>query len=162
MFTGGQVHEYIQGDSVFYIRPLDPFLSVNLLGDLTKTLSPIAGKASAAAVGGDKGKGKQSIFDTELNAASIEGIFTAIAENVDGAKIESLIKRILNEQYVSVRLPGQEAVRLTREVIAELFTGNAQDMLMLAFEVLKVNYGGFTKLFRSLSGNVPDLLKRER
>lgn len=154
------MYEYTQGDNLFYIRPMDPFSSVNLLGDLTKTLSPIAGKASAAAVGGDKGKGKQSILDAELNAASIEGIFTAIAENVDGAKIESLLKRILNEQYISVRVSGQEAVRLTREVIAELFTGNAQDMLMLAFEVLKVNYGGFTKLFRSLSGSVPGLLKR--
>jgi len=161
MFTGGQIHEYPQGDNTFYLRPMDPFLSINLLGELTKTLSPIAGKASSAVLG-EGGKEGKSIFEQELNARSIEGIFTAIAENVDGPKIESLMKKLLNEQYISVKMPGQEPVRLTREAIAELFTGNPQNMLLLALEVIKVNYGGFTRLFGSLSGSVQGLLKREK
>lgn len=172
MFDGGKVTEFKQNGNVFYIRPMNPFLSLRLLGDLQKLVAPVVGNIFAAF--GDKkdkkkdekqevaeaeSKEEKGLFDRDFDMAAVEKTFTAIAEHIDGDKIEKMCSRILDKDYIAVSIDGREAEPLGRAQLNELFTGNITDMFILVVEVLKVNYQDFTKLFKSLSGNAA-VLKR--
>jgi len=160
MFDGGKVTEFEQNGNVFYIRPLDPFTSLKLLGDLQKLVSPIIGNVFSAMgnkSGSEEEQEKISVMDKNIDVGAVEKAFAALAEHVDGQKLESMAMRILDKNYVSISIDGADTTRLDKPQINELFTGNVSDMLMLIVEVLKANYGDFTKLFNALSGNVAAL-----
>lgn len=154
MFDGGNIVEFQQNDNTFYIRPFDPFQSIRLLGDLQKLVSPVIGNVFSSLGGESSEKSDVSIMDKKIDMGAVEKAFAALAEHVDGQKLESMAMRILDKNYVSVSIDGAEPVRLGQAQINELFTGNVTDMLILIVEVLRVNYGDFTKLFGSLSGKV--------
>lgn len=157
MFDGGKNTEFEQNSNVFYIRPFDPFTSLKLLGDLQKLVSPVIGNvfsAMGSKSGSEEGQEKISVMDKDIDMAAVEKAFAALAEHVDGHKLENMALRILDKSYVSVSIDGRDTVRLDKPQINELFTGKVSDMLMLIVEVLRVNYGDFTELFKSLSGNV--------
>lgn len=160
MFDGGKITEFEQNDNTFYIRPFDPFTSLKLLGDLQKLVSPVIGNVFSSFNGGSE-KSDVSIMDKKIDMAAVEKAFAALAEHVDGQKLESMAMRILDKNYISVSIDGAETTRLDKPQINELFTGNVSDMLMLIVEVLKVNYGDFTRLFGNLSGRV-GALKRAK
>jgi len=174
MFDGGKITEYRQGSDTFYIRPMNPFLALRLLGDLQKLVSPVIGNVFSALDGespkkkddefvspddNDSGevdekqrKDNNSVLNKKLDMQAVEKAFAALAEHVDGLKLEKMCARILDKDYVSVSIAGREVSRLGEAQINELFTGNISGMLMLIVEVLMVNYGDFTQLFKSLSG----------
>lgn len=160
MFDGGKITEFEQNGNIFYIRPFDPFLALKLLGDLQKLISPVIGNVFSA-FGEDGEKSNAGIIDKNIDMCAVEKAFAALAEHVDGQKLEAMALRILDKNYVSVGIDGCETVRLDKPQISELFTGNVSDMLLLIVEVLMVNYGDFTKLFKSLSGNA-GVLKRAK
>lgn len=146
-------HYQLEEGIEFYIRPMDPFVAMTLLGDMIKVASPILGAVTTVVTG------KKDAKLTDLLDADISAVFGSVAQNIDGDTLSSLVKRILNGQYISVRIEDHEPERLNAELNAMIFTGNVQDMFLLVAEVLKINYGGFTKLFDSLSGNGQGLLK---
>lgn len=156
MFDGGKITEFEQNGNTFYIRPFDPFTSLKLLGDLQKLVSPIIGNVFSS-FGGESEKADVHIMDKKIDMAAVEKAFAALAEHVDGQRLEAMAMRILDKNHVSVSIDGAETTRLDKPQINELFTGNVSDMLMLIVEVLRANYGDFTKLFKSLSGNVAAL-----
>lgn len=160
MFDGGKVTEFEQNGNTFFIRPLDPFTSLKLLGDLQKLVSPIIGNVFSS-LGGPGEKSDISVMDKSIDVGAVEKAFAALAEHVDGQKLEAMALRILDRNHVSVSIEGAETTRLDKPQINELFTGNVSDMLMLIVEVLKANYGDFTKLFGNLSGKV-GALKRAK
>ena len=159
MFNGGQITEFEQNGNVFYIRPVEPFTSLKLLGDLQKLVSPVIGNVISSF--SDTNNADIGAIDKSIDMGAVEKAFAALAEHVDGEKLEKMCVRILDKNYVSVSIDGGETVRLGQAQVNELFTGNVSDMLLLIVEVLKVNYGDFMNLFGNLTGKV-GALKRTK
>ena len=140
--------------STFYIRPFPAFVSANLSGELAAVAAPLL--AAAAPLAGS-GKG---IMDIEVGAdagAAISGAFSSLS----GDSIEGLLKKLLVQHgNIAVEAGGGAAEPLTEDLANELFCGEAQDMFMLAFEVVKINFGRFfarlTPLFGKAAGGMAE------
>lgn len=128
----------------FLIYPFGAFTAANLSGELTGMLLPAAG-ALAPLLGGDK---KLSLDDDVLEAApQIAQAFSMVS----GDKIEGLLKKLLCSKNIVLRDKGEY---LTEEMADEIFCAEIQDMFILAFYVLKENFGGFFEKISALFGNL--------
>lgn len=117
----------------FLIYPFGAFTAANLSGELTGMLLPAAG-ALAPLLGGDK---KLSLDDDVLEAApQIAQAFSMVS----GDKIEGLLKKLLCSKNIVIKDSGEY---LTEETADEIFCAEIQDMFLLAFYVLRENFGGF-------------------
>lgn len=139
------------GGNHFHIFPFPAFKAANLSGELVAVVAPMI--ASIAPLLGD-GKGVSNM-EIEKAAPEIGAAFNSLS----GDKVEVLLKKLLIAyQNISVTLEGNDAQWLTEDLVNELFCGNAQDMFVLAFHVIKVNYSGFFGKFSSQFGKVEDML----
>ena len=133
------------GGNVYYIRPLPAFKCANLSGELLALIIPIL-TSIAPLIGGSDAA---SVFDMEAEAVSphLANGLSALS----GDKLEVLLKKLLTTyKNVSVQLEDDnEAQTLTDDIVNEAFCGNVQDIFILAFEVIKVNFSGF---FEKLGG----------
>jgi hypothetical protein len=75
--------------------------------------------------------------------------------------VEVLLHKLLTKyRNVTVELSdGSDAQILTDDLANEVFCGDAQDMFILAFEVIKVNFSGFFKNLAIPFGKVTSALK---
>ena len=60
---------------------------------------------------------------------------------------------LVREDYISVSIEGGTPKRLSKDLVNLVFNGNPGGVLELAYEVVKVNYGGFFTIFSTLFGN---------
>ncbi|TZE83535.1 phage tail assembly chaperone [Calorimonas adulescens] len=137
------------GGNVFYIFPFPAFKASNLSGELAALAIPLLGSL-APFLGVKKPDGSETSLldiDVEDAAPAIAGAFNSIS----GDKVESLMKKLLiTGKNITVELEdGEEPQRLTEDLANELFCGEVQNMFILAFEVIRVNFAGF---FRKLGG----------
>lgn len=146
------------GGNTFYIYPLPAFTAANLSAEVIGLLAPLAGGiAGAFAANGQKPDGEssksKSIMDMDVSEAApyIAGAFSSLSAD----KTERLLRRLLMNGNVAVRQEGSmEADYLTEDKCNEIFCGNVQNMFILAFHVIKVNYGDFFANIGSQSGSV--------
>jgi hypothetical protein len=133
----------------FYIRPLPAFVSANLSGEISSLIMPIIASVAPAASKAVE-KDNAGIFDTDISAQDLANGFSSIS----GDRVEGLLKKLLvKHKNVSVEREGEsEAQHLTEDLANELFCGDAQDMFILAFDVIKVNFSGFFGKIIGLSG----------
>lgn len=158
-----EVTEKTIGENTFYIRPFAAFTAANVSGEVISVLSPILGGLAPLFGNMEKEPGKSSKGEGSENAnlmdMDIEKALPSITDalgNVSGDKIEHLMKRLLIDNgNISVEGPDTEGdVRvLDRDLANEVFCGEIQDMLILCFEVIKLNFKGFFKKFAARSGN---------
>ena len=146
------------GENIFYIRPLPAMRAAGITGDLTALFAPIiAGLAPAASLS-DKVKDGQGIFD-----ADIADIAPAIADGfktLSGDKLESILRRLLLDgKNISVETPDKKVQVLDNDVLNEVFCEDVQDMFVLAFHVIKINYNGFFKKLAAPFGKLGELWK---
>lgn len=128
----------------FLIYPFGAFTAANLSGELTGMLLPAAG-ALAPLLGGDK---KLSLDDNVMEAApQIASAFSMVS----GDKVEGLLKKLLCSKNIVLRDKGEY---LTEEMADEIFCAEIQDMYLLAFYVLKENFGGFFEKAATLFGKL--------
>lgn len=146
------------GDNTFYIRPFPAFKAANISGQLATLITPIVGSLLplAEVVGGGKGALDLNLEDA---APAIVGAFSSLS----GDKLEALLRELLTaNKNVSVDDPDTgKTVLLTEDIANELFCADAQDMFMLAFEVIKVNYSGFFKKLGDQFGSAFVALKNK-
>lgn len=142
------------GDNTFYIRPLPAFKASNISGEVAGFLMPIIGTL-APLIASEKGVEDMTL---EEAAPMISNAFASLS----GDKVESLLKKLLLDgKNISFTTPESDKPEILTEGIAnELFCGNVQDMFMLAFQVIRINYGGFFDKLFSQSGKVISLAKR--
>ena len=148
--------ERVLNGNRFSIYPFYAFTAANLSGEISSLIIPILASIAPAA---GKAAGSGSLLDINVEDAA-PALASGLA-SVNGDRVESLLKKLLvKHQNISVELDGEdEAQRLTEDLANELFCGNAQDMFILAFDVIKVNFSGFfVKLGSSLSGGVIEKL----
>lgn len=127
----------------FLIYPFGAFTAANLSGELAGLLLPAMG--ALAPLLSDQ---KLSLDDDVMKAApQISTAFSMIS----GDKIELLLKKLLCSKNIVLRDKGEY---LTEEMADEIFCAEIQDMYLLAFYVLKENFGGFFEKISALFGNL--------
>ncbi len=77
---------------------------------------------------------------------------------IDGNRMEKLMKKLLLGGHIAVELEDEngntEEEELTQDLADEIFCGNIQDMFVLCFHVIRLNFRGFFGKLPILSGKV--------
>lgn len=135
--------EYKQGKTVFYIHRFPPFMAMRVLGELNKVIAPVLGGAAKGLEGADMGCGNGLGAIAPVLGDALKNLML-----IDGDVMEHVLRLVLDENYISVSTNGSKnnLAYLTEEKVNEVFEGKPIDMIMLAVEVVKVNYLDFTML----------------
>ncbi len=129
------------GGELFVIYPFGAFTAANLSGELASVLAPVIG--TLAPLIADK---KLDMDDDVMTAVpQFSGAFSVLS----GDKLEKLMKKLLCSKNVVTKADGEW---LTEEMADEIFCGRVDQMYVLAFHVLKENFGGFFERAVSLFG----------
>ncbi len=143
----------------FYIRPFAAFKAANLTGELASVLAPLLG--ALAPLVADKGE-EGSLMDIDAGQAA-EALSNCT--NISGDKMEKLMQKLLLGGHIVVELPDEEGEvkpqRLDMDTANEIFCGEVQDMFVLCFHVIKLNFNGFFKKIAGLSGKVGSAIQKK-
>jgi len=139
-------HEFeLDNGSKFYIRRFDPFLSLEVLGEVQKKfLPPIAALMEA----NDTGQADGTRMDAAMKAVEM------ISTNLDGKSLIGLVKTVLNKDYVSVSIQAEPPVQLDEGALNRA-TDDVFDVIKLTVEVLRYNYEKLFMQGRTLIGLGP-------
>ena len=152
------------GGNTFYITPFSAFKAANLTGELASILTPLLG-AFAPLIGdeeaGDGETGGDGLLDVDVSkAAEVLSGCPAIG----GDRLEGLMRKLLLGGNIVVEITDgdtgeRETLKLDFDTANELFCGDVQDMFILCFHVIKLNFKGFFKKLAAQSGNVNSAMK---
>lgn len=134
------------GGMKFYITPFPAFKAANLTGELASVLTPLLGVLAPLVNDG-------SLMDVDAGKAA-EAM--AGCTGINGDKLEKLMQKLLIGGNITVEAPNEEGEiepqKLDMDLANELFCGEVQEMFVLCFHVIKLNFNGFFKKLASLSG----------
>lgn len=146
---------FIQGNNTFNIRPMNPFDAIVLMGDLQKMVLPAVGDAFSAKQGTKNAKEVADMavdfFDKDIDLANVIKTFSS---SFDGAQLQTMLEKILNCEFITVKIGSAAEQRMDKAMLLQLYTGNPFGMFELAWEVLKVNYRDFFTQLAALFGNL--------
>ena len=146
------------GDYRFYIRPFSAFTAANMTGDLANIATPMLAAIAPPAVK-VLGSKDRKVLDTDLAdmAPCMEGAFSGLS----GDKLERISRKLLIEhKNISCEEIGTgKTVLLDQDTANEVFCGEIQDMFLLMWYVIQVNFSGFFKKLAARFGLDGDLLK---
>ena len=134
------------GGNNFFIKPFPAFKAANLTGELASVLSPLLGALAPLA-------GDGSLMDVDVNeaASALSGM-----TSINGDKVESLMKKLLLGGNIIIEYEDEneetQQETLDKDLVDEVFCGDVQDMFVLAFHVIKLNFNGFFSKLATLSG----------
>ena len=135
MFDGGKVTKWKQGDYEFAIRRFDPFLGLEVLGELQKVLVP--------AIGGAADSHGEEKFGVTL--AAIGGAITALSKSVSGKVLRQSAELLLNSEYVAVKgKDKKDFVSADKDTLSAIYWGRPFDMVALCVKVFEVNFLDFS------------------
>lgn len=156
----GDRKEITIGSNVFHVAKFEPFKAMKNLGNIQKIVFPVIGEAMAGAKGIDGVLDKDLSSNADINSLMpmLQGIFTGMADNIDGDNMEKLFKILLDPEYISVEDPNTgKPSHLNQSMINTIFMSedsDLSDMMLLAFEVLKLNYASFFTKLSTRFGNL--------
>ena len=134
------------GGMDFYITPFAALKAANLTGELASVLTPLLGALAPLAKEND-------LMDMDAGKAASA---MANCTDISGDKLERLTRKLLLGGHVVAEVPNQygekETVRLDSDLADELFCGDVQDLFVLCFHVIRLNFNGFFKKLSTLSG----------
>lgn len=145
------------GGNTFYITPFSAFKAANLTGELASMLLPLLGALAPLVGDALKDDGSQEgngLLDADASKAA-EAL--AGCPEISGDKLEVLMRKLLLGGNIVVELTDEEtgereAVKLNSDIADELFCGDVQDMFVLCFHVIKLNFNGFFRKLAAQSG----------
>ena len=152
------------GENTFYIKPFPAFVAVNISGELVSVLSPLLGGIAAVVGTGSGGEGsdEKNIMDVDVSEAL--PVVSQAFSSISGEKFERLMKKLLidnkNVSVESEATDGQVKV-LDYDLANEVFCGDVQDMYILCFEVIRLNFKGFFSKIGDRFGDLKGLLQKE-
>ena len=128
------------GEDVFFIQLIPPKESLKAWTEVQKVLLP-------ALSGAMEGMNIQSADETEHWVNVVASAFQTLPYTLDSDKVEKLYSYLLNPEYIAVqRKEDKTPIRLTEDVIDEIFTGRTFDLFFLMAKVVQVNYLDFSML----------------
>lgn len=135
------------GEIDFYITPFPAFKAANMTGELASVLAPLLGALAPMVANG------AGLLDIDASAAA-EAMMGCTS--INGDKLEKLMRKLLLGGHIVAECENEEGEmepqRLTSEIADEIFCGNVQDMFVLCFHVIKLNFNGFFKRLAAQSG----------
>ena len=144
------------GQNDFHIKPFPAFKAANLAGELASVLSPIIGAIAPLANDGN-------LMDVDVTKAADVLSTTSL---VSGDKLESLLKKLLLSDNIVIEYENEDGDKeqdtLNRDLADEVFCGNVQDMFVLAFHVIKLNFNGFFEKLVTPSGKAEQVATKTR
>lgn len=160
-----QTIEKVIGENTFYIRPFGAFAAANISGELAALLSPILAGIAPLFGGLDTGDGGSdaaaNLLDMDIEEA-MPAISSALS-TISGDKVERMMRRLLIDQQ-NISVQGEDTdgdtVILDKDLADEVFCGELQDMFILCYEVIKLNFKGFFKRVGIRSGSLIDKLRK--
>lgn len=142
----------------FYIKPFAAFKAANLTGELASVLAPLLG--ALAPLVSDQKEGSLMDIDAAQAAEALSN-----CTNISGDKMEKLMQKLLLGGHIVVELPDEEGEfkpeRLDMDIANEIFCGEVQDMFILCFHVIKLNFNGFFKKIAGLSGKAGSAIPKK-
>jgi hypothetical protein len=161
-----EVTEKKIGDSTFYIKPFPAFTASNISGDLAAVVAPFLGTAVSAS-GIAKGGSSADDADSNIMDKDIDEVLPALTDafsSLSGDKFEQLMRKLLiNHRNISVECEATdgEVKLMTSDIADEVFCGEVQDMFILCWEVIKINYNGFFKKLGARFGNLMEAFQQK-
>ena len=140
------------GECDFAIFPFPAFTASTISGDLAKFFGPlIAGFLPL--LGGEQ---TEEVIDSvmQMKVDDLVPSFIKAIQTLDGVSVHNILKELLVDYKnisVEYREDNGEMVQsqLTYELANQIFVGGLDEMIRLAAEVVKLNFGDFFgKLFR--------------
>ena len=153
------------GENTFAITPFSAFRAANLTGELASTLAPLAG-AFAPLLGqamnsnGESDSGGLMDIDAGEAAKAISN-----CSGLSGDKLELLAKKLLLGGHIVAEFEEDgrtKKEKLDIDLANELFCGEVQDMFVLCFHVIQLNFNGFFKRLATQSGEEESATKQPR
>ena len=143
--AGNRYEFELDNGNKFYIRRYDPFLSLEVLGEVQrKFLPPLAALMEA----NDSGAEKQDRVDNALKAVEM------VSKTLDGKSLIALVKIVLNPEYVSVSIQADPPIRLDEGALNRA-CDDVFEVIKLVVEVLRYNYEKLFTQGRNLIGQAP-------
>lgn len=164
--------EKVIGENTFYIRPFAAFTASNVSCEAIAVLSPIIGglaplfgnmEKEETSKADNKGEGSDAMNWMDMDIEEALPSITDALSSVSGDKVEHLMKRLLVD-YGNISVEGPDTdgnvKKLDRDLADEVFCGEIQDMVILCYEVIKLNFRGFFKKLGARSGSLAERLQR--
>lgn len=150
----------------FAIFPFPAMKAACISGDLVKFLTPVIGGLLPAFKGGVDGEKALSSL-LQMDMSDLMSMVQIITASLDAGTIEKLLSELLTDSgnvSCEYRDDKGKAVKtvLTKDVADEIFVGNLDSMLMLAVDVVKLNYGDFFTKLLGRFGNEPEESKTRK
>lgn len=145
------------GDIKFYITPFPAFTTARISGELAKVLAPILGSFAPVLKGAEADGEDVNLLDVNIEDA-MPVVMDALSQ-LDGESFERLMRQLLTDyKNISFDNEDDETERLTYDNANEIFCGEFQDMLLLCWEVIKLNFSGFFKKIAGQSGGLQKIM----
>lgn len=142
------------GEATFYIKPFPAFIAANLSGDLAALVAPLL--SGLVPMIADE---KTDILNMNVEAA-VPALSSAFS-GLSGDAFERLMKKLLiDHKNISVEceITGGNVKIMDYDLANEVFCGEIQDMYILCFEVIRLNFGSFFKKLGTRFGNLQGVL----
>lgn len=144
-------HEFKLGDNVFYIKRYQPFLGLEILGDLQKQFAaPMLGLLNGKSGGSE-----------EENAAAFSAALSRLSQTIDGKTLRALAERLLDKEYVAVSIDNAPEKKLDASAVALSLTTTG-DLLALCWEVISFNFAEVLQRIASPTGPAASFLRANR
>ena len=128
------------GEDTFFIQLIPPKESIKAWTEIQKVLLPALGGAM-------EGMQIESADETEHWTNVVASAFQTLPYTLDADKAEKLYSYLLNPEYIAVqRKEDKTPIRLSEDVIDEIFTGRTFDLFILMGKIVQVNYLDFSNL----------------
>lgn len=129
------------GEDTFFVQLIPPKESIKAWTEVQKILFPtISGAMEGAKLTADTEEEKW--FNTVASALQ------TLPFTLDADKMENLYGYLLNPEYVAVqRKTDKTPIRLTEDIVDEIFTGRTFDLFYVMAKVIQINYMDFSMLF---------------
>ena len=146
---------------VFYIRPFAAFVSSNVFTDILSIISPLAMSLLPALFDEDGDGEEKSLLDMDLEKAApfVIKAFSSISSEKMDKTLKALLIRERNIHFAEVGGQENDVALLDYDTANAMFVGDLADMYLLAFEVIRINYGNFFERLSNRSGSPGGLLR---
>lgn len=134
------------GEDTFFVQLIPPKESMKAWTEIQKILMPsISGAMEGAKLTAETEEEKW--FNIVASALQ------TLPYTLDEDKMEKLYHYLLNPEYIAVqRKTDKTPIRLSEDIIDEIFTGRTFDLFYVMAKVAQINYMDFSNLFSVPTG----------
>lgn len=128
------------GEDTFFVQLIPPKESIKAWTEVQKVLLP-------ALSGAMEGMNISAEDEKEKWVNVVASAFQTLPYTLDADKVEKLYFYLLNPEYVAVqRKEDKTPIRLTEDLVDEIFTGRTFDLFFLMAKIVQINYLDFSRL----------------